>query len=197
MKTIKISAGNSKLGKNTTNISFPPVSTCRKDAPCHNKCYALKSFRMYPNVRNAWGQNLEIYQEDPLGFFKQLSEHINKKKPELFRFMVSGDMPDKNFFMLMCQLCEKTPHTNYLCFTKRYDYVTPEMIPGNLKVILSTWPGMELPKVGPLEDLSYAWISDDERCPTKHIFKCGGSCELCHHECWGCSDDIDIIFDLH
>lgn len=65
---LHISNGNTKLGQ-VPNISFPPVKTCRKKVPCaKDGCYALKFYRMWPAVKNAWDENYKLYKKDPAQF---------------------------------------------------------------------------------------------------------------------------------
>ena len=48
---ITISTTNSKLGSFIPSFNFPPIVTCRKDAPCKKMCYACKGNFMFKNVK--------------------------------------------------------------------------------------------------------------------------------------------------
>lgn len=94
-KTI-LSEGNIKLGK-ILNVNLPPVVTCSRDVPCStNGCYALKSFKQYPNVRKAWESNLELYNCNSTKYFESIIDQIKRKRklPKRFRWHSSGDIVD-------------------------------------------------------------------------------------------------------
>lgn len=95
MTEVKISRGNSKLGK-IPNINLPPVVTCEKGVPCANKeCYALKAFKQYKNVRDAWGHNLKVYLENSTHYFESIINQLKKIKNVFrFRWHSSGDIVD-------------------------------------------------------------------------------------------------------
>ena len=195
--TIKISEGNSKI-KNVANLSLPPVVTCVKNVPCATEgCYALGSWNRYPNVRAAWGTNLEFYKSDPKRFFSEFSQWIFKHQPERFRLFVGGDFPDEKFAKSYMSLCGLYPTTQFLVFTKRYS-IDFSSKPDNCQVILSTWPGLTLPKN---KDLPWAWLEGDIRIPADaYYLRCPGDCssEVCGHKCWGFIDkDTAVCFPKH
>lgn len=91
---VKISYGNSKIGR-IANISLPPIMSCPKDVPCSIGCYALKSYRLYENVRKAWDWNLKLLKDDPYDYFGSLIDQLKRKKQlKRFRWHVSGDIVD-------------------------------------------------------------------------------------------------------
>jgi len=188
---INISEGNSKLGK-IPNLNLPPVTTCGKGLPCYDDCYAQKAFRQYPNVRSAWGGNLEYYNYSPECFFEDLDGYLTYKKPELFRIHSAGDMPDGYYFDLLNETAIGNPQTTFLMFTKRYDFDFSG-IPDNLKVYLSTWPGLALPENK--HGLPLAWLESDERKPEEY-FRCPGNCGDCRQSCWRMTN-TDVCFPLH
>jgi len=189
---LKISEGNSKLGK-IPNLSLPPITTCRVDVPCAEACYARKSYRMYLNVRNAWDSNWALYQEDPELFFGDLINYLARKKPERFRLHVSGDCPDQRYFNRMADIFHHFQGTKCLMFTKRYDL---QMSGTTIKVVLSTWPGMDLPENN---NLPWAWLEEDPRLPKDEPYiHCPGGCDACGMRCWdGVSAELPVVFSRH
>lgn len=191
---IKISQGNSKIGR-VPNLSLPPIISCRGDAPCKIECYAQKFYRMYPNVRQAWDSNLTLLTEHPDKFFNDLALYLTFNNPDRFRLHVAGDFLDSEHFMRICDVFESYPNTQVLAFTKRYELPFDDA-PPNMKVVLSVWPGLDLPE---WTNLPWAWITGDVRFPVKqtHI-KCCGSCIECSYSCWSAvSAELPVVFDMH
>lgn len=92
---VKISLGNSKIGR-IMNINLPPIISCPTGVPCAlDRCYALKAYRRYPNVRLAWDSNLSFYKNNPIEFFNNIKIQLEKKKKiKRFRWHSSGDIVD-------------------------------------------------------------------------------------------------------
>ncbi len=190
---LKISMKNSKLGR-MPNLSLPPGASCIDDAPCLSTgCYAMKSYRLYPNVTEAWGSNLELYKLSPNQFFDDWHEWLEVNKPQRFRTFVGGDFPSEGFYGDYERLAEEHQRTSFLVFTKRYDYDF-SLKPENSEVILSTWPGLELPKN---KELPWSWLEEDPRKPDEY-FRCVGKCDDCGHTCWDkLSGKIHVVFPKH
>lgn len=188
---IHISLGNSKL-KNIPNINLPPVISCPKGIPCANEqCYALKSYRMYPNVRKAWDTNLQTYNSNPTKYFNLINDFLKKKKKvRRFRWHSSGDIQDQFYLDNMIDIANNFPKIKFLCFTKRHDlnYIN---IPLNLSIRISLWPGLNVPNL----NLPKAWLDDgrETRLPNNG-FQCLGSCSKCAY-CW--NGKRDVIFKKH
>lgn len=186
---LKISKGNSKLGS-IFNYSLPPGITCGA-VPCFEAgCYARKSWNQYPNVRKAWQKNLDLYRNDPVEFFDQLYEFLVNKKPERFRIHVGGDLVDEPYWYHLAQVLRSVPDTQFLMFTKRYDYPLG-LAPENLALFLSTWPGYPLPS----SPLPKTWLEEDPRKPDTY-FRCPGECGACDYQCWE-NKHHDIVFPRH
>jgi hypothetical protein len=182
MKKISYSKGNKKL-KNIHNISLPPIKTCIK-ASCNQYCYAMKAYRLHPNVKKSWDINLEICNFDQNDYFDQIYKNILKFKPAYFRFHVSGDIPNQNYLDEIAILAQKTPSTNYLVYTKKYqfDYSICYGI-DNLTVIFSCCTGTKKPKQKKGVKGFY-WVNDgiETRIPADAI-QCHGFCSDCL-KCW-------------
>lgn len=171
---IHISNGNKKLGS-VANISLPPIATCRPGVPCSKECYALKSYRMYKNVRTAWNDNLKAYKKDSIVYFHQINDYISKKQPRFFRWHVAGDIQDQAYLNNMSLIAKSNPYTSFLAFTKMYNLAF-NGIPDNLQVIISAWPGLSLPRDN---ELPIAFMQDGSETRVYNAIECPGSCETC------------------
>lgn len=190
---LKVSLKNSKLGY-IPNLSLPPGITCVDNVPCFMEgCYARNFYRLYPNVKNAWDVNLELYKQSPTEFFSEFAEWMRKHEPKRFRLFVGGDFPEQEFYDRFVSLVNHQSYTQFLVYTKRYGLDFGN-IPENLTVVLSTWPGLPLP-IGN-EHLQRSWLAEDPRRPSdEEVFTCPGLCYECGHECWGAA--TDIVFHKH
>lgn len=198
---LKISKGNRKIG-NVPNISLPPVTTCQPKVPCINNCYALKTYNRWPEPRNAWSSNLELYNEDPERFFDELCVYLALNRPYRFRFFVGGDFPDVEFAKRIFDIASTYDAINFLAFTKRYDYMKEllRVIPDNFKVVLSIWPGLSVPDL--INYLPSAWLSEDPRFSVffkdSPYIRCPGKCDNCGYKCWAAlNPELPVVFNLH
>lgn len=194
---LKISRGNSKIGQ-TPNLSLPPIVTCRDNVPCARDCYAKRSYIQYPRVRECWGGNLKLYLEKPEKFFSDLTVYLSIKRPRRFRLFVGGDFPDAKFFDKMLDIVFSYPDINFLCFTKRYEFAIrwQGYIPSNYKLVLSMWPGLDLPEG--YEKFPTAWLSEDDRFNFDTYIKCKGKCSECGYQCWSAiNPELPVVFDKH
>lgn len=191
---IKISKKNSKIGA-IPNLSLPPGRSCVGGVPCYQDgCYAKGPYNRYPNTKKAWDMNLNLFYANSNSFFDQFHRWVWQNEPERFRMFVGGDFPNLKFYEMFEDLCGVNPTTDFLVFTKRYDYDFSHK-PDNLKVLLSTWPGYPLPKN---KDLPWTWLEEDERRPTDSFLMCPGGCEDCGHQCWEiASPEIPVVFKKH
>lgn len=188
---VHISEGYTKIGK-IPNISFPPVISCPKNAPCKKQCYAMKAFRMYPSVRKNWNENFKEAYNYREYFFSEIMLYLQTKKPKYFRWHVSGDILDQSYLNRMKQIAKSFPNTRFLCFTKMHD-LSFKNTPKNLSIVLSMWT--EFGNVKKL--MPRAWMNDgsDKRIP-KTGKKCGGSCENCKY-CFSMGKFDNVVFDIH
>ena len=145
MSTVKISRGNSKLGQ-IPSVSLPSVVTCRECA-CQNKCYARKLERLRPAVRNAYKHNLDILNNEPNTYWREVEASIMMSR--FFRFHVSGDIPDAEYLVNMVSIANRNTHCEILCFTKKFEIVNEFIakggnLPANLHLVFSGWIGLEM-----------------------------------------------------
>lgn len=190
---VTISDGNRKVGS-VPSISLPPVITCNPRAKCFKDCYVLKSYRIYPSVRQAYQKNLDTYNSDADLYFESIDNWIRIRKPVLFRFHVSGDIPDRRYLAGMVKLAIDNPETKFLAFTKRYNLNKLfKNVPDNLSIVISAWPGMRLPKTS----LPIAFMDDGKEKRINNALECFGNCETCGM-CWSLKTiGKNVVFKKH
>ena len=204
---LKISTSNSKMG-NIQSISFPPGETCISNAPCLKSCYARKITCRFSTVKEAWQENLALYKHDPDDFFKSLKIWLIENHCRRFRWHVGGDIPDEYYLNHMNLTATLFPEIQFLCFTKRHDWILNfrERIPDNLVIVLSTWPGMEIPPpvfprswlISSAKRITQPGLKDYLGKLPKEYFKCTGGCETCGY-CWELAKigTVDVAFHIH
>lgn len=200
MATVKVSRGNSKLGA-IPSVSLPSVKTCAVCA-CREKCYARKLERLRPAVRNAYQHNLDVLNEDPNTYWREVEAAVMMNR--FFRFHVSGDIPDADYLSNMVNVAKRNQHCNILCFTKKYgivnDYIAEHGdLPENLQMIFSGWVGFEM--VNPF-DLPEAHVRYRDKTTTarEDAIECGGNCSICAQTdggCWSLKKGQQVIFNEH
>lgn len=198
-KKVSISKGNIKLGS-IPSISFPPVVTCAHCEECAKDCYALRLSKRYKNTREAWQNNLDIYNTTP----ELIEEAILKTAltTSYFRYFVGGDMPDGAFLLIAIRIAEQRPNCKFLMFTKKFEVVNAYLksgviIPNNLVIILSAWRGLE--PVNPFRLPVSRVIFKDDFMPVNG-YVCGGNCTECIGKYKGCfylSNGSEVYFYKH
>ena len=197
---MRISKGNTKIGK-IWNISLPPIKACKGCADiCGRDCYAMKAYRQYPAVREAWEHNFDQATNNIDNYFGEIKDALEKYKGAFFRWHVSGDILNIFYFSHMVSIAEQFPHIKFLAFTKQYKIVNEFLyigysIPENLQIVFSAWPN--LPMDNPY-DLPVAWLQDgtEDRIPSD-VMHCPGHCDGCGL-CWSLrSIGRDVYFDKH
>lgn len=198
MKT-KISNGNSKVGR-IPNLSLTPGRSCSPEA-CKtcltHGCYAMKSYRQYKNVRSAWDNNTELALHDLDTMERDLLTYFGSMvAPRFFRLHVGGDFITREYAQMWARIAAAAPGTNFLAFTKQWDTVRGIEFPSNFSLVLSAWPGTEIP-ADLRERYSVAWLDDGSEEIPSGAMECPGNCETCG-ACWGLSRmGIDVRFKKH
>lgn len=190
----------SKLGSQIPAINLPPLVTCRPDAPCRKDgCYALRGHWIFKAVKDCLKKNLNAYYENPKLFFDCI---ISGTALSLYcRWFASGDIVDSQFFLGMCRVARINKHTQYLCFTKKFEIVNDYLasgkrIPSNLHVVFSTWGDFmpENPYNLPMTFIQ-AKNLDCSNIPESAI-PCSGHCESCQ-SCWSLKKKQAVVFKKH
>lgn len=184
-QTVSISKGNSKMGA-IPSVSLPACITCNPNAPCFKLCYAAKITRLYKTVKTAYENNLNILKENSALYWDQVKQAAQMAR--YFRYHVSGDIPDLNYFNNMVVLARELPHTSFLAFTKQYNIVNEYLnaggvIPSNLKVIFSNWGVWKCDNPRGLPECEII-LKGSEPAPDWKI--CGGNCTECACRGIGC-----------
>ena len=195
---LRVSKGNSKLGA-IPSISLPAVKTCAQGVPCTKQCYVVKNmYSIRPNILKSHQANLDLLNYSRNLFFKQVSAYLDKHDPPYFRIHVAGDYVDAEYFHRWMVTARIHPETRFLSFTKAFHLLPVEamihIIPDNLAVIASCWPGY----VDPPKGYRVAWMQDgnEHRVPSDAI-ECPGLCESCGL-CWDLPDlGRDVVFRKH
>lgn len=205
MGKVKFSSGNSKMGS-IPSVSLPAKKTCQECA-CWNKCYAAKLERLRPAVRNAYQNNLDVYNEDPDTYWREVEGQVMLSR--FFRFHVSGDIPDVFYFDRMIGVASRNPHCQILCFTKRYDIVNKLIykqstdglahLPDNLHLIFSAWPGLTMSNPYNFPE-AHVLFRDGTTTAREDAIPCGGNCTECavtDSGCWTLKHGEQIVFKEH
>lgn len=178
------------------NFSLRPVLDCLNCAGCAESCYAMKSYRMYENVREAYTENSLLAHENLPELFQQIREYLAAENPRSFRIHVAGDFISQQYLDAWKAVAEDFPQVAFLAFTKVYwlDYSNR---PSNLEIVFSIWPGMPAPKRQP--GIRFAYCDDDSddcRIPESAL-PCFGRCDSCGI-CWSLSSlKRDVVFQIH
>lgn len=143
---VKISNGNAKLG-NIPSVSLPAGLTCREDCDCQKKCYAKRLERLRPVVRKAYQHNFKLLKQSPNIYWREVEASIMMSR--FFRFHVSGDIPDSEYFKHMIKISNRNQHCEILCFTKKFELINDYLdsggvIPKNLHIVFSGWVGLKM-----------------------------------------------------
>ena len=187
---LSISPGNKKIGR-TPNISLPPRVSCSPSAPCQKDCYALKAYRMYPQSRTAWTNNYTLYNADPVDYFRQLNIFLTRTRKTVFRYHVSGDIPDQSYLDNMISIADLFPHIIFFTYTKKYD-LNFANLPSNLKIRISAWPHYLFHNLFNLP-VTYMQDGTETRIPDVYA-QCPGSCATCQI-CW--TSDVPVVINKH
>lgn len=186
-QTVSISRGNIKMGA-IPSVSLPACTTCNPNAPCFKKCYALRMARRRQSVADAYARNLSILNSDPGAYWLQVKTAAITTR--FFRYHVSGDIPNIEYFAQMVQTAHDLPGTTFLAFTKQYKIVNQYIdafgggtIPENLKILFSNWGAWkcENPHGLPVCEIV---LKGSEPAPDWKI--CGGNCTECACRGVGC-----------
>lgn len=197
---VSVSNGNTKMGP-IPSVSLPAGVTCNPKAPCFPDCYAhrLEAFRSV--VHDAYMRNYSLYQHHPRIFWFEVEDAVSKSK--WFRFHVSGDIPDADYFKHVVKIAERHPGCQILMFTKQYDFVNRYLkkheIPENLHVLFSGWKGFKPDNPYNLPE-AHVRFRDGTCEAGENAKECGGNCTNCANTgsgCWTLKRGEQLILNQH
>lgn len=192
VKSCHISAGNVKLD-GIKNVSLPPVVACGANCKeCKKYCYAVKCFNRLDVVSNAWTENYKLFLTDPDKYFKDIEKATVLER--VFRWHVSGDIVNYNYFSGMVDVAQKNNNCEYLAFTKNYNVVNKAIlegviIPDNLHIIFSASPGVNMDNPHGLPECHINFENSAKNTYTNkfnYTYNCSGNCKECVINGCGC-----------
>jgi hypothetical protein len=187
---IKLSNGNSKLGKGVHIFNITPQVTCiGSTVQCRKACYAMKAQRMYPATRNQRDNNLnESYQDT---FVSEMTGLLKENKfITYFRIHESGDFYSQEYLNKWVSIAKGNKKVKFLAYTKSFN-LDFSQCPKNLTIMLSLFP--DSPTIPEhMQHLPIAYAGDCES--MKKTFKCVGTCASCV-KCWGTKKNV--FFSIH
>lgn len=109
---------------------------------------------------------------------------------------VGGDFASRDYAAMWARVAAANPGTNFLAFTKQWDMVRGIDFPANFSLVLSAWPGTEIP-ADLTAKYSTAWVDDGTTQIPANAMECPGNCDTCG-ACWGLARmGIDVKFRKH
>lgn len=170
------------------NFSLPPVRSCPGSTKeCRKFCYALKSFRRFEAVRNAWDENFEVSKTKD--FVRQVNEDIRRSRSiRVVRIHVSGDMYNQEYLDKWIQIAKDNPTYTFYTYTKTV-WLDFSKRPDNLTILLSDDTEKHKDKWDNFDGVSK--VGQDE----KGWFTCPGSCVTCNYCFKG--NNKRVVFHKH
>jgi len=168
----------------------------------------MKFYKLYPSVKQCWDGNTVNAYDHRDWYFDDINFFCQRRKPELFRYHVAGDIIDQDYLEDMSSVARLNPETRFLAYTKRHnlDY---RNIPHNLKIVFSYWPGWGQTEFGDYRDnFPRAWMQDgtEDRVGQNDVpyLVCPGVTEGKHCDqckaCWRLDAGpvpLDVVFPKH
>jgi len=196
-----ISNGNRKIGK-AMNVSLPPILSCGNCKECKHFCYDIRACLQYKNVIDARVRNYVILLRDRDLYFSTIDKACTRRKTnKMFRWHVSGDVIDLDYFCRMVEIARNHPDFIFWTYTKMYHIVNEycdkygkESIPANLSVMFSEWRGMEM--ANPYGFGEFRALYENEEIP-ESTYYCPGNCDICKAARRGCIANENTCIYIH
>lgn len=199
--SVSISNANSKMGA-VASVSTLPYITCPACCreTCGAKCYAAKLANLRPSVLASYAKNTALALYKPETYWAQVKAAMMAVR--WFRFHVSGDIINGEYFAQMIQACRENPHCQVLCFTKRFNVVNAYLdagneIPENLHILFSGWSNLTPENPHGLPETNVIPKGAE---PAENWKICGGNCFNCACRgvgCWQAGKGDTIAFPIH
>lgn len=198
---VTISDNNSKMGK-VASVSLLPFLTCpsRCKGTCGGICYAAKIANMRPSVLTSYARNTAIAMHKPELFWAQVNAAMMAVR--FFRFHVSGDILNAEYFGRLVSACKANRHCEVLVFTKRYEIVNAWIsengeLPENLHLLFSGWENLKTINPHGLPETNVYGKGEE---PDPEWKLCGGNCFECGCRglgCWQAKKGDVVAFQKH
>ena len=199
---VRISNANSKMGA-VASVSTLPFLTCPAvcAGTCGAKCYAAKLANLRPSVLKSYAINTALALLRPDVYWSGIDYAL--KGVRYFRFHVSGDIINAEYFSRMIDAARNNPKTEILVFTKRYNVVNNWIsengeLPANLHILFSGWNNLDPANPHNLPETNVI-VPDMDTMPDNWKM-CGGNCFNCACRgvgCWQAQKGDTIAFKLH
>lgn len=192
----------SKLGSDIPCVNLPAGTTCRYDAPCRSLCYGRKGRFTFPHNKSLYERNLMIWNDDHDQYERDVT--IAAFHSRYFRWHSSGDIPNRSYLDMMVRVAESLKSTQFLCFTKRYEWVNSLLcerdLPENLRIVLSAW-GDWIPHNPYNLPVAYIRFKGEEThgIPSD-VLECRkycGDCVITGCSCWDLKNGQSVVFNEH
>ena len=189
-----ISKGNRKIGR-VMNVSLAPMITCPNCSECKYLCYDIKACLQYPNtVIDARARNTALLIKNRDEFFRRIDVAMSRRRVnKFFRFHVSGDMVDTDYFRRMVELARKHSDFTIWTYTKNYKAVNAwiaengkDALPDNLHVMYSEWRGLAMDNPYEMPEFRVVFNDDENKPDPKKVHYCPGNCDVCKALHRGC-----------
>lgn len=196
-----ISCRNEKMGE-VASVSTLPLLTCpgRCKGTCSVGCYAAKLANLRPSVLVSYARNTALATLRPELYWADVNRAMMARR--WFRFHVSGDIMNADYFDRMIEACRKNPHCNVLVFTKRYEIVNAWIerngsLPENMHLLFSGWNNLQPDNPHNLPETT---VYEKNEEPKEEWLLCGGNCFECGCRgtgCWRAGKGETIAFRKH
>lgn len=207
-----ISSGNRKIGR-VMNVSLPPILSCGNCKECMHFCYDIKACLQYPNtVIDARIRNYVILKKSRNEYFSRIEKAISRRRTnKYFRWHVSGEIIDIDYFARMVQIAKNHPDFIFWTYTKMYSIVNQYVaengnsksaaIPENLHIMFSEWDGTEMVNPFGFPEFTCKFPQGNKNHPDPtyfdNLYKCPGNCDICKALNRGCLNGETTYADLH
>lgn len=201
-----ISNGNRKIGR-VMNVSLPPVLACGNCRHCMRYCYDIKACLQYPHtVADARIRNWVILSRDRNEYFRRIEEKISRRRRnKYFRWHVSGDIVDRDYFERMVGIAYLHPDFVFWTYTKMYWIVNAFIadggrIPENLHIMFSEWDGVEMDNPYGMPEFTCKMKDGNRNHAPEYfdsLYKCPGNCDICKECGRGCLAGETTYADEH
>ena len=186
--------GNKKL-KNMLVYSHTPIKGCLDCSSCASTCYAVKSYRQYPNVKTAWDRNLDFAKNDVDTMAVHLYKQLKNTKQKVVRIHSSGDFISQAYVDMWADLVETFSHIKFDTYSKsteRFDFSRINSLP-NFNLVNSILPN-GAKNYGSLEYCNEAKDKFNSFiCPATQK----GSKVTCNDGCDYCVHSKNVVFIQH